>query len=128
MTANRFSAAFDSYVCTGDTISADVDGFTITATIHHDSDTRPDDFDCYDESTIQAWKDDEWFFCGVALQVSREGVDLTGDYGAALWGVDANYPGSDNAYLTETANDLIEEALEDARATLARLLASAEAV
>ncbi|WP_272991028.1 hypothetical protein [Hyphomonas adhaerens] len=42
---------------------------------------------------------------------------------ASLWGVEANYPGSDNAYLTEVANDLLPEALDTARAVLARLRA-----
>ena len=40
---------------------------------------------------------------------------------ASLWGVEANYPGSDNAYLTEVANELLPEALDVARAVLARL-------
>lgn len=120
-----FTTAFQSYVCAGDTITADVDGFTITARIVFDESTRPDEFDCYDEDAIAAWRADDWFFCGVCLQVSRGGVDLTGPYGAALWGIEANYPGSDNAYLTETAVDLIPEAIADARAAMARIVADA---
>ena len=57
---------------------------------------------------------------GIVLSVSLEGVTLD-DHAASLWGVEANYPGSDNAYLTEVANELLPEALDVARAVLARL-------
>ena len=43
---------------------------------------------------------------------------------ASLWGVEANYPGSDNANLTEVADELLPEALDTARAVLARLRAA----
>jgi hypothetical protein len=91
-----YASSFARFVCVGDTIQADVDGFTVTARIVHDESTRPDDFDCYDDAIVAAWRNDEWFFCGVCVQVSRAGIDLTGPYGAALWGVEANFPGSDN--------------------------------
>lgn len=120
-----YASSFDRFVCPGDTITADVDGFTVTARIAYDDSTRPDDFDCYDDATIEAWRNDDWYFCGVCVQVSRAGIDLTGPYGAALWGVEANFPGSDNAYLTEIAADLIPEAIAEARAAMARLIADA---
>ena len=118
-----FSSKFDRFVCAGDTITADVDGFTVTASIVHDESTRPDDFDCYADHIVQAWRDDEWFYVGICLQVSRAGVDLTGPYGAALWGLEANFPGSDNAYLSEIAEELLGEASADARAAMTRLAA-----
>lgn len=121
-----YSSKFDRFVCQGDTIVADVDGFTVTARIVYDESTRPDDFDCYDPHIIDAWRNDDWFFCGVCLQVSRAGVDLTGPYAAALWGVEANFPCGDNPYyLTEIAVDLIPEAVAEARAAMARLVADA---
>ena len=40
---------FDKYACVGDISTVEKDGFLITATLDHDGDTRPDDFDCYDE-------------------------------------------------------------------------------
>ena len=119
-----YASSFDRFVCTGDTITADVDGFTVTARIVHDDSTRPDDFDCHDGATVEAWRNDEWSYCGVCVQVSRAGIDLTGPYGAALWGVEANFPVSDNAYLAEIATDLIPEAIADARAAMARLVAA----
>jgi len=42
------------------------------------------------------------------------------DHAASLWGIEANYPDSDNAYLTEVANGLLPEALEAAKAERAR--------
>lgn len=69
---------------------------------------------------LKAWCDDEWQWVGVALQVSKEGVDLTGDYGAALWGIDS----LSADHITDTANDLIREALNEAQATLDRLKAA----
>lgn len=49
------------------------------------------------------------------------GVQLVDDYEHALWGIDLNYPNSDNSYLLEVANDLASEALESAKAKLASL-------
>ena len=150
MSDKIFQTAFDTYVCEGDTITADVSGFTITARIYRDDtgdapDERDDGFwpslDASDagyvnredfesehakaQRAMDAWRNDEWFYCGVAIQVSRAGVDLTNEYGAALWGIEANYPGSDNAYLTEVAEGLVSEALDAAKAKLAELIMSA---
>ena len=61
-----FTQKFDDYVCIGDTLTCEVDGYTITA------------------------------------------------HTASLWGIEANYPDSDNAYLSEVANELLPEALEAA--------------
>jgi len=47
---------------------------------------------------------------------------------ASLWGIEANYPETDNSYLTEVANDLLPEAIAVARETLARLVGRADAV
>jgi hypothetical protein len=69
---------------------------------------------------MEAWRKDEWFYCGIVLSVSLEGVIL-GDHAASLWGIEANYPDSDNAYLSEVANDLLAEAIDAAKAERARL-------
>jgi len=39
----------------------------------------------------------------------------------ALWGIEMNYPGSDNSYLLEIANEYASEAFEAAKAKLASL-------
>lgn len=141
-----FTTKFASYVCVGDRITCDVDGFTATATVYRDDcgdkpDQRDDGFwPSKDKSAagyvlpenfevemakakrvMKAWQNDEWFYCGVSVTVARNDVQLTKQYGHALWGVECNYPDSDNAYLTETANDMLSEAMDDARETLRKL-------
>lgn len=143
-----FTKPFSSYVCEGDKITCEVDGFELTATVYRDDcadkpDERQDGFwPSRDknaagyvkprnfkramekaERVMNAWKNDEWFYCGVAVTVKRADVLLTGRYGSALWGVECNYPDSDNDYLRSVANDLVSEALEEAKAKLAELCA-----
>ena len=72
---------------------------------------------------MEAWRKGDWFYCGIVLSVTLEGVTLDAHV-ASLWGVEANYPGSDNTYLTEVADELLPEALDTARAVLARLRAA----
>ena len=48
---------------------------------------------------------------GVVVSVSRNGVTLD-EHAAALWGVERNFPGTDNSYLSEVANELADEALD----------------
>jgi hypothetical protein len=131
-----FTEKFDSYVCEGDTIQTEIDGLTITATIERDQDYRIDDDDCHNPDQAvtgcsdkqfkkllaarQAWFDDEWFYCGVVLSVEKNGVVLA-EYAASLWGIEANYPGSDNSHLAEVANELLPEALEEGKRVLASL-------
>jgi hypothetical protein len=129
---NRFESVFDDYVMVGDRIYAEIDGFSIAARIEYDQDRRIDDDDCHnpdrsvtgcnDEQQAKlmkardAWVKDEWFYCGVVLSVCKNGVSLD-KHAASLWGIEANYPkncsSSDrpNDYLTEVANELLDEAL-----------------
>lgn len=149
-----FTKHFDSFVCEGDKITCDVDGFTCTARLYHDDcadapDERQDGFwpslDPQDAGYIgpkskrtlaremakaraimDAWKNDEWHYYGVAVTVEREGVQLVGRYDHALWGIEGNYPGTDNSYFQEVANELLDEALSAARAKVSALCASVE--
>lgn len=141
-----FTKQFGKFASEGDTITCTVGKFTATATIYRDdSGDRPDQRDdgfwpskdpkaagYVDPAKytaekrkasriMNAWLADEWFYCGVAVTVACEGVDLTGEYYVALWGVECNYPGTANEYLVETANELLGEALEQAKAKLASL-------
>jgi len=144
---------FDTYVCEGDSITCEVDGFTVTATVVWDydkgaPDTEMDGFwpslDPKDAGYIgpkspatlarhmararaimDAWLNDEWFWCGIVLSVSRDGVVLD-SHAASLWGVECNYPvfrkrDRANAYLIEVANELLGEALEVARARVLKM-------
>jgi len=133
-----FTKGFDSYVCEGDTIECEVDGFTVQATVERDIDYGIDDDDshnedqsvtgCNDEQQAkliearEAWFDNEWFYCGIVLRVLRNGVELD-DHAASLWAIDCNYPGSDNSYLLQVANELLPEALNSAKAIMEKLVA-----
>jgi len=135
-----FSEKFQSYVCLGDSISCEVGAYTVTARIAHDDtpdrpDQRQDGFwpslykddagfigagngwrDRFDkaqakaQAIMDAWKKDEWFYCGIILSVKIEDVELT-DHAASLWGIEANFPDSENEYLSEVPNELLDEAL-----------------
>jgi hypothetical protein len=134
-----FAESFDKFACIGDTITCTADGFDVTARLEFDADSHIDDDDCHNEDQAvtgcndeqfakllearKAWLNDEWHYCGVVLSVSRAGV-LLDDHAASLWGIELNYPGGDNSYLTETANELLDEALDEARKTLSDLLAT----
>lgn len=140
---NKFSQAFQAYVCEGDTITYSDKYFDVTATIRRDdcADTpeqrddffnpkkeqfeTPHEYDaaCRKAKAVRdAWERDEWFYCGVVLSVARNGVELA-KHAASLWGIECNYPGSDNAYLTEVANELLPEALAEAKNVLTKLAA-----
>ncbi|PHR60964.1 MAG: hypothetical protein COA43_04795 [Robiginitomaculum sp.] len=146
----EFATPFDSYVCLGDSISVDIGDYTITARISHDDiaerpDQRQDGFwpslypqdagfigagngwrDRFDkeqalaQSIMDAWLNDEWYYCGIILSARIGETSLT-DHAASLWGVEANLPKSDNSYLLEVANDLLGEALKQAEIERARL-------
>lgn len=125
MTESTFPQ-FDAYVCAGDTITWKAEGFELTATLERDEDAKPTDFDCYDEADIQRWKDDKWFYGGLVVSVSLNGVELS-DHAASLWGIDCNF-GEDNSYLSQVAQELQAEALTTARAEAVRIRAALEEV
>lgn len=153
----RFTQGFQSYVCPGDSITCEAGLFTVLAQIAPDDcpdapDQRQDGFwpslyadapgfigpgsnhrqrfaDAHAkaEAVIEGWRNGDWFYCGIVLSVSLEGVQLA-SHAASLWGIEANYPGTDNIYLTEVANELLPEAVSVARETLTRLAAHAQAM
>ena len=111
-----FKNDFDAYVCEGDTITCEKEGFTVVARLEHDCDTTPSDFDCYSKRAIEAWKNDEWHFFGVVLSVSVGEVEIA-DHAASLWGIEGNFPSrrkNPNKYFREVANDLLDEAIQQA--------------
>ena len=148
-----FSERFDSFACEGDTITCEVDGFTFTARIVADDcpdapDQRQDGFwpslykdapgfigpgngfrkrfaeaQANAEAVMDAWRKGEWFYCGIVLSVERDGIELE-SHAASLWGVECNYPGTDNSYLTTVANELLPAALDAGRAAASRLVAT----
>ena len=102
------------------------DGFTVTIEMVEDTDSTPFDSECYDESDIEAWRNDEWQYVGFVYTASREGVDL-GE--ASIWGTELDFPGGKmdglDSWIAEDYYhpDLVAEAISDARATLKRLAA-----
>ena len=148
-----FTQHFNTYACEGDTISCEAEGFTVTARIVADDcpdapDQRQDGFwpslykdapgfigpgngfrqrfaeaQAKAEAVMEAWRKGEWFYCGIVLSVERDGVELD-SHAASFWGVECNYPGTDNSYLTRVANELLPEALDAGRAAASRLAAT----
>ena len=104
---------FNSYALPGDVIKWEKDGFDITATLQADTDSNVNDSDCYSPIKIKQWKNDEWFFVGVVLSVSKNGIELT-DHAASLWGIECNYNKKANNYLSEAARELESEAIKTA--------------
>ncbi|NHK27148.1 hypothetical protein FF098_004435 [Parvularcula flava] len=149
----RFTEHFTDSVCDGDSIACRVACYDITAHIVRDDcsdepDQRQDGFWpslCKDapgfigpgpnhrqrfaealeraEAIMEAWRRDEWFYCGIVLSVSLEGVTLD-THAASLWGIEANYPGSDNVYLTAVATELLPDAVNAGRAAARRVCAA----
>tara|TARA_R110002110_G_scaffold68080_4_gene184710 strand:- start:11136 stop:11618 length:483 start_codon:yes stop_codon:yes gene_type:complete len=149
-----FTERFDTFVCEGDSIACELQGFRVVARIVRDDspdapDQRQDGFwpslyindpgfigpgsgfrerfakaQAEAEAVMEAWRKDEWFYCGIVLTVSFDAIELD-RFAASLWSIEANYPYSDNAYLTEAARELLPEALAAGRAVLARLAARA---
>ena len=56
------------------------------------------------EDVMEDYKLGKWGYVGVVVSSRPDGR------GASLWGVDCNYPGSDNSYLLEVANNLLPDA------------------
>jgi hypothetical protein len=149
-----FTQRFQTFVCEGDSLTCEAAGFEITARIVRDDctdapDERQDGFwpslykdapgfigpgnnfrerfaqaQATAEAVMEAWRKDEWFYCGIVLSVAFEGVTLDA-HAASLWGIEANYPDSDNAYLTDVANELLPEALDIGRAVVTKLASRA---
>lgn len=152
----RFTNKFDAHAYEGDTITTEKDSFIITARIVRDDCAgRPDEVDegfwpsrnkndagyCYPhlfdeqlahaERIMKAWRNDEWFYCGIVLSVAKP-VDIKGrvqhevvisNHAASLWGLECNYPDSKNEYLTEVANELLSVACDVANECLKQIAA-----
>jgi hypothetical protein len=64
-----------------------------------------------DFQSLRAWCADEWQWCSIVLSI-RCG-DWHKDCAASLSGMEMNHPNGDNSYLTEVANELLEEVTEE---------------
>jgi hypothetical protein len=152
-----FTNNFATFVCPGDTITGEAGPFTVLAqTVPDDCPDAPDqrqdgfwpslyanapgfigpgpnhrqrfaEAQAKAEAVMEGWRKGDWFYCGIVLSVSLEGVVLA-SHAASLWGIETNYPRADNSFLTEVANELLPEAVAVARETLARLARHADAL
>ena len=132
-----FKEGFGEFVCVGDSIQTEVEGFLIVAEIFFADDAHIDDDDCHNtdqsitgcddeqqEKLLEArgaWENNEWFYCGVVLHVYKNGIQLS-EHAASLWRIEANYPNSDNSNLTEVANEMLPEALSHAKTIIKTLV------
>jgi hypothetical protein len=83
----------------------------------------------HDFEVLRAWCNDEWTWCGITVQAfNLDGEELTGEYDFALWGIEMNYPGSDNSYLSEVANDLAQEIVDSVIAPIEQAKATVTAL
>ncbi len=119
-----FTKKFDNYVCIGDVISCEVDQYTISACVHFDDCTTPygmngespnfdvddPDYGGHNAEIVAAWQRDDWFYCEIVLTVihTESGVTLATE---SAWGIECNFPRGDNSYLTEAANELLDDAV-----------------
>jgi hypothetical protein len=72
-----------------------------------------------DFANLKAWCRDEWWYVGVAVTVSKNGIQLTGKYDHACWGIESTA----GSFLVEVANDHLSEALDAAKTAIAKLCA-----
>ena len=104
------------------------DGFEVTAVVVPDTDSHAgEDWRSMDADTVAAYERGDWHYVGVIVTASRAGLDLGSD---SIWGSQyGSIPGVDGFVnpLTDTdypyRADLIDNAIADARMTLAELAA-----
>lgn len=112
-----------NFVRAGDMFLARCGAAAFNLVIHHDDTCHPDDFDCYGPEDVAAWEGDSWWFCGLTLRVTYNGVHIT-QLDASLWGIEANFMGGNCGLAIEASNmlDTAMRGLDDAkRATISLL-------
>lgn len=112
---------FPKRICAGDSRTIQHGRYTVTARVVPDHDSNPNDFDCYTPEQFEAFMRDEWDFYGVILSVSVDGYTLD-THAASLWAIECGLGENDGAYIRETANDLLPDAIARAEAIRAELL------
>jgi len=146
-----FTETFGFFASAGDTITTELDGYTLTARIEHDDcpdapDQRQDGFwpSYYKDdpgfigpgnsfrqrfaeaqaravAIMEEWCKGAWFYGGIVISATYNGV-FVDDHAASLWGLEVNHPDTDDTYLRDVANELLPEALANACAARAATL------
>ncbi len=111
---------FDDYICVGDSVRWEQDGFAMEATVEHDGDIHVSNYDCYSKIKINQWLNDEWYFGVIEITASKCGVELATNY---LGGVEINYNKKANRQLNGHIfeMDTAEEAIAEAKLKVADL-------
>ena len=87
----------------------------ITITYHlrtePDSDTQPDQFDCYSQEDIERFRNDDWYFIAVfaVATIAHKIGEITTEYhvsSSGLYGIDSN---SGDEYINEVFKEQKEE-------------------
>lgn len=73
-----------------------------------------------DYEFLRGWCNNEWSYIGIIVTAFRNGIELGS---ASVWGIESNA----GEYLRDTANELLEEAIGEARDNLASLCDCEEA-
>ena len=76
---------FSSYVCPGDSVMFEHGKFTFNVRLEYDDFSTPYEWECYSDSDITRWKNDDWFYGGLVVSVSYNGFHIS-DNIASLWG------------------------------------------
>jgi hypothetical protein len=103
------------------------DGFEVKAYTMYDQDSTPEsliedegpEYAEENQKRIDAWKRDEWHYVGVFAEAWKCGVKLATS--AGLWGIEDD---SEKSYFAEVSEDEASDAIEQAKAKLAELIAA----
>lgn len=118
---------FDSFVCYDQSVSVLHEGVLYRATIRFDGMGDIDDDDihnpdqsvtgCDDEEfrkllkAREAWFKNEWWYGWIEVTATFNRYKLTST--ASVSGIEVNYPGSRNEYLSEAASELMDELITE---------------
>ena len=131
---------FNKHPLPGDSIVWRNGGFTLTARVEFDDVTEPgekeptpwlpyfgalpavlcDYVDCYSEEDIKRWEADGRCYVGIVVTAEYNGWLLC-DTAASLWGLECGWTEDYGDYLSDVAAELFAEALQVAKAELAKL-------
>lgn len=82
------------------------------------------------QMVMDAWRNDEWRYVGVAVRAWFDDIPLTDEYGHAVWGTEMNYPAkgkaNPNRYLRDLANESAYECAREAIRALTDMVESGQ--
>ena len=128
----KFETGFDKFICDGENITTTVDGIKFRATINYDSDSSIDNDEgfsidqlvtgCNDEQQKQLLRDRElyeqgvWWYGTLSFTAHKNLVPIA--INTSLCGIEVNYPSTGNIQLLQYANELLPQAVAEAKAEI----------